>query len=197
MLVMREGKVARGRSSPVSLPTYRMPSSRCFPKNTAHPGTQHGRTSAPGLHIIATANDRDKGHQRTIQRTPAPVQYGGHATACLPGRGGHHRQNRVAQIGSSLELPHLRPHRGDPPPGDHLPGAAQQQDRRWYWRKLKSPSSTLSTVKPYQPLAASKALAIHFGDGEIPAADIAGSLIGAVIKDPVQDKTVWLEYLKQ
>ena len=28
------------------------------------------------------------------------------------------------------------------------------------------------------------------------AADVAAGLIGAVIKDPVQDRVVWLEYLE-
>jgi len=40
------------------------------------------------------------------------------------------------------------------------------------------------------------ALAAHFGDGRMGAADVAAGLIGAVIKDPVQDKVVWGEYLE-
>ena len=40
------------------------------------------------------------------------------------------------------------------------------------------------------------ALAAHFGDGRLSAADVAAGLVGAVIKDPVQDRTVWLEYLE-
>ena len=39
-------------------------------------------------------------------------------------------------------------------------------------------------------------LAAHFGDGTMRAADVAAGLIGAVIKDPVQDRVVWLEYLE-
>ena len=39
-------------------------------------------------------------------------------------------------------------------------------------------------------------LAAHFGDGSLRAADLAGSVIGAVVKDPVQDKVVWQEYLE-
>ncbi len=40
------------------------------------------------------------------------------------------------------------------------------------------------------------ALAAHFGDGRVGAADIAAGLLGAVVKDPVQDRIVWQEYLE-
>ncbi len=40
------------------------------------------------------------------------------------------------------------------------------------------------------------ALAAHFGDGRVRAADVAAGLLGAVVKDPVQDRIVWQEYLE-
>jgi hypothetical protein len=40
------------------------------------------------------------------------------------------------------------------------------------------------------------ALAGHFGDGRLRAGDLADGLVGAVIKDPVQDRVVWREYLE-
>ena len=40
------------------------------------------------------------------------------------------------------------------------------------------------------------ALAAHFGDGELRAADVAGGLQGAIVQDPVQDRLVWQEYLE-
>jgi len=40
------------------------------------------------------------------------------------------------------------------------------------------------------------ALAYHFGDGSVKADDIASGVIGAVIKDPVQDKIVMQEYME-
>ena len=40
------------------------------------------------------------------------------------------------------------------------------------------------------------ALSAHFGDGSMRAGDVAASLLGAVVKDPVQDRVVWLEYLE-
>ena len=40
------------------------------------------------------------------------------------------------------------------------------------------------------------ALAAHFGDGVAAGRDVAAGLIGAVVKDPVQDRVVWQEYLE-
>ena len=40
------------------------------------------------------------------------------------------------------------------------------------------------------------ALAGHFGDGTLRAGDVMSGLVGAVIKDPVQDAVVWKEYLE-
>jgi hypothetical protein len=40
------------------------------------------------------------------------------------------------------------------------------------------------------------ALAAHFGDGVVRAQDLASSLTGAIIKDPVQDAVIWKEYLE-
>ena len=41
-----------------------------------------------------------------------------------------------------------------------------------------------------------RGLAGHFGDGVLRPADMAAGLIGAVVKDPVQDQAVWTEYLE-
>ena len=62
--------------------------------------------------------------------------------------------------------------------------------------KLKSPSGTLSTAEAISVVNNGQALAAHFGDGKLRAADVAAGLQGAVIKDPVQDKVVWQEYLE-
>ena len=39
-------------------------------------------------------------------------------------------------------------------------------------------------------------MAGYYGDGTLRAADVAAGLTGAIVKDPVQDKVVWLEYLR-
>ncbi|MET0401450.1 MAG: ATPase, partial [Cystobacter sp.] len=35
-----------------------------------------------------------------------------------------------------------------------------------------------------------------FGNGTLAPEDLGANLLGAIIKDPVQDRVVWLEYLK-
>jgi hypothetical protein len=62
--------------------------------------------------------------------------------------------------------------------------------------KLKSPSATLSTAEAISVINNGMALAGHFGDGVLRAADMAAGMIGAVVKDPVQDQVVWTEYLE-
>ncbi|PSL45514.1 MoxR-like ATPase [Chitinophaga niastensis] len=62
--------------------------------------------------------------------------------------------------------------------------------------KLKSPGATLSTAEAISVVNSGLALAAYFGDGTLKAADLAAGIIGAVVKDPVQDKLVWQEYLE-
>ncbi len=62
--------------------------------------------------------------------------------------------------------------------------------------KLKTPSGTLSTAEAISVVNSGLALAAHFGDGTLRAGDVAAGLVGAVVKDPVQDRVVWLEYLE-
>jgi hypothetical protein len=62
--------------------------------------------------------------------------------------------------------------------------------------QLKSPTSTLSTAEAISVINSGLALAGHFGDGVLRPRDVASGLIGAVVKDPVQDSVVWNEYLE-
>ncbi len=62
--------------------------------------------------------------------------------------------------------------------------------------KVKSPSGTLSTGEAISVVNSGLALAAHFGDGRLAAADLAAGLTGAIIKDPVQDAIVWRDYLE-
>src|SRR3954454_20279464 len=57
--------------------------------------------------------------------------------------------------------------------------------------KLKSPTSTLSTAEAISVVTSGLALAAHFGDGRLSANDVAAGLVGAIVKDPVQDRVVW------
>ncbi|MDI3321035.1 ATP-binding protein [Pinibacter soli] len=62
--------------------------------------------------------------------------------------------------------------------------------------KIKMPSGTLSTAEAISVVNNGLAMAGYFGDGRLKANDLAAGIIGAVIKDPVQDKIVWQEYLE-
>ncbi|PZR26369.1 MAG: ATPase [Citrobacter freundii] len=62
--------------------------------------------------------------------------------------------------------------------------------------KIKTPTGTLSTAEAISVVNNGLAMAAYFGDGRLKAADLAAGIIGAVIKDPVQDQIVWKEYLE-
>jgi hypothetical protein len=62
--------------------------------------------------------------------------------------------------------------------------------------KLKSPSGSLSTAEAISVVNNGLAIAGYYGDGVMRAADVAAGLTGAIVKDPVQDRVVWLEYLE-
>ena len=61
--------------------------------------------------------------------------------------------------------------------------------------RVKSPSGTMSTAEAISVMNSGLALAGYFGDGRLRAGDVAAGLVGAVVKDPVQDRVVWQEYL--
>ena len=54
----------------------------------------------------------------------------------------------------------------------------------------------MSTAEAISVVNSGLALAAHFGDGGSMRSDMAAGLVGAVVKDPVQDRVVWLEYLE-
>ncbi|WP_280424340.1 ATP-binding protein [Nocardia carnea] len=152
--------------------------------------------AAKGFNLIATANDRDRG---VNELSSALRRRFNTVVLPLPGSEGEEIDivtRRVAQLGSALELP-------------EVPAAAEEVRRvvRIFRElragitadgrtKLKSPSGTLSTAEAISVITNGMALAAHFGDGVLRAADIAGAVIGSVIKDPVADSVVWTEYLE-
>lgn len=56
--------------------------------------------------------------------------------------------------------------------------------------KLKSPSGTLSVAEAISVLNHGLALAAHFGDGRLQAADLAAGLVGAVVKE-IRCRMLW------
>ncbi|MFN7928965.1 MAG: AAA family ATPase [Blastocatellia bacterium] len=149
-----------------------------------------------GFNVIATANNRDRGVnelssalKRRFNTVILPVPETAEEEVEIV-------QTRVAHLGRALELPAEAP--------------AIEEIRRVVMifrelrdgktadgkTKLKSPSGTLSPAEAISVMNSGLALAAHFGDGVLRANDIASGLIGAVVKDPVQDRVVWLEYLE-
>jgi MoxR-like ATPase len=149
-----------------------------------------------GFNIIATANDRDKGVNElssALRRRfntvvlPLPASFEEEVKIV---------QNRVEKIGKTLDLP------AKAAPIDEIKRLLTifrelrngvTEDGK---TKLKSPTATLSTAEAISVINNGQALAAHFGTGIINAEDLAASMVGAIIKDPVQDKTIWLEYLE-
>src|ERR1700760_2301165 len=152
--------------------------------------------AAKGFSVIATANDRDRG---VNDLSSAPRRRVNTVVLPLPATEDDEVDivvRRVAQLGQALELP-------------ELPSALEEIRRVvTVFRELrsgatadgrttlKSPTGTLSPAEAISVITSGIALAAHFGDGVLRAADIAAGLTGAVIKDPVSDRAVWTEYLE-
>jgi MoxR-like ATPase len=149
-----------------------------------------------GFNVIATANNRDRGVnelssalKRRFNTVILPVPETADEEVEIVRR-------RVESLGRALELP------AEPPALSEIRRIVtvfrelrdgKTQDGK---TKLKSPSGTLSTAEAISVVNSGLALAAHFGDGQLRSNDVASGLVGAVIKDPVQDRVVWLEYLE-
>jgi len=152
--------------------------------------------AAKGFSVIATANDRDRGVndlssalRRRFNTVVLPLPATEDEEVSIVAR-------RVEQLGRALELP-------------EVPSALEEirrvvtvfrelrsgmtADRR---TKLKSPTGTMSPAEAISVITSGIALAAHFGDGVLRPADVAAGIVGAVVKDPVTDATVWAEYLE-
>ncbi|HQZ15605.1 MAG TPA: AAA family ATPase [Vicinamibacteria bacterium] len=149
-----------------------------------------------GFNVIATANNRDKGVNELSSALKRRFN-----TVVLPLPATEEEEvgivtKRVQEMGRALELP------AEPPALKEVRRVVQvfRELREGLTAdgktKIKSPSGTLSTAEAISVLNSGLALAAHFGDGTLHASDVAASLVGAVIKDPVQDGVVWNEYLE-
>lgn len=149
-----------------------------------------------GFNVIATANDRDKGVNELSSALKRRFN-----TVVLPLPTTIEEEvrivrTRVEKTSKALQLPVEKP------------AIEQIQRLVTIFRelrngvtengktKLKSPSGTLSTGEAISVVNSGLALAAYFGDGEVKANDLAASMTGAIVKDPVQDRVVWMEYLE-
>ncbi|MCB0519649.1 MAG: AAA family ATPase [Saprospiraceae bacterium] len=149
-----------------------------------------------GFNVIATANDRDKGINELSSALRRRFN-----TVVMPLPNTLEEEvnivkTRVEKIGMSLELP---PNSAPIKEIQRLVTifrelrSGKTEDNR---TKLKMPSSTLSTAEAISVVHSGQALAVHFGEGTLKAHDLAAGITGAIVKDPVQDKNIWLEYLE-
>lgn len=147
-----------------------------------------------GFNVIATANNRDKGINELSSALKRRFN-----TVILPVPASEEEEvaivtKRVTEMGRALQLP------GEPPALKEVRRVVQifrelrngqTEDGK---TKLKPSGATLSTAEAISVINSGMALAGHFGDGVLRAGDIAASLVGAIVKDPVQDAVVWREY---
>lgn len=137
-----------------------------------------------GFNVIATANNRDKGVnelssalKRRFNTVVLPVPASEEEEVSIVAK-------RVAEMGRALELP------AEPPALEEVRRVVRifrelrngkTEDGK---TRVKSPSGTLSTAEAISVVNSGMALAAHFGDGALRAADIAAGLVGAIVKDP-------------
>lgn len=152
--------------------------------------------SIRGFNIIATANNRDKGVNELSSALKRRFN-----TVILPVPDSMEEEidivkRRVESFEKIMELPAEKP--------------ALEEIRRivTIFRELRSgvttdgktkikiPSGSLSTAEAISVVNNGLAMAAYFGDGQLKANDLAAGIIGAIIKDPVQDKLIWQEYLE-
>ncbi len=149
-----------------------------------------------GFNVIATSNNRDKGVNELSSALKRRFN-----TVILPSPKSIEEEvqivrTRVESLSKTLQLP------AEPPALQEIQRIVKifrelrhgvTEDGK---TKLKIPSGTMSTGEAISVVNSGLALAAHFGDGRLNASDVVSGLIGAVIKDPVQDAVVWQEYLE-
>ncbi len=197
MRAMQEGKIARLEEltripSEVQDTLITILSEKTLPIPELNDEVQ----AVKGFNLIATANDRDRGVndlssalRRRFNTVVLPLPDSAEEEVTIV-------QQRVASLGRALELP------AEPPALEEIRRVVTvfRELRSGITAdgqtKVKSPSSTLSTAEAISVINSGMALAAHFGDGRLNAGDLAAGLVGAVVKDPVQDRLIWREYLE-
>ncbi|NTF17873.1 AAA family ATPase [Agrobacterium rubi] len=147
-----------------------------------------------GFNVIATANNRDKGVNAlssALQRRfnvvvlPSPSTLEEETQIVI---------KRVLEIGTSLNLPEI------PAADAELARLVTifreiREGKTINGRtKLKTSTGSLSTAEAISVGVSAWAEAAHFGEGRIDARSLAANIVGAVVKDPVQDGVALSEY---
>ncbi len=149
-----------------------------------------------GFNIIATANNRDKGvndlssalkRRFNVVVLPSPATLDEETGIVV---------KRVAEIGGNLSLPAIQP--ADKELARVVTLFRELRDGKTLngKTKLKTSSGSLSTAEAISVGISAWAEAAHFGNGRIDARALAANIVGAVVKDPVQDGVALSEYLE-
>ena len=152
--------------------------------------------ATPGFNVIATANNRDKGvndlssalkrrFNVVVLPSPATVE---EETGIVV--------KRVGEIGTNLTLPPIEPAEKELARIVVLFRELREGKTLNGKTKLKTSSGSLSTGEAISVGVSAWADAAYFGNGTIDARSLASNLVGAVVKDPVQDTVALEEYLE-
>jgi len=149
-----------------------------------------------GFNVIATANTRDKG----VNEMSAALKRRFNVVV-LPTPSSHEEESaivvkRVEELGSSLELPPVAPAEAEIARVVTIFRELRNGETANGKIKLKQPSGSLSTAEAIAVTIGAWSEASHFGSGAIDAQSLAANLVGAIVKDPVQDGIVLREYLE-
>lgn len=149
-----------------------------------------------GFNVIATANSRDKGvndlssalkRRFNVIVLPAPANVEEETGIVM---------KRVNEIGTNLSLPPIEPADKELARIVVLFRELREGKTLNGKTKLKTSSGSLSTGEAISVGVSAWAEAAHFGDGVMDAQSVAVNLVGAVVKDPVQDVVALEEYLE-
>lgn len=149
-----------------------------------------------GFNVIATANTRDRGvnelsaalkRRFNVVVLPTPASLDEEVSIVA---------KRVAEIGGGLELPPISPAAKEIERVVTILRELRAGETLNGKTRLKSPSGSLSTADAIAVTIGAWAEAGHFGDGAIDASRLAGNLVGAIVKDPVQDAVALREYVE-
>ncbi len=149
-----------------------------------------------GFNLIATANNRDKGVNDLSSALKRRFN-----TVILPLPDTLDEEidivrRRVESFGQVMQLPAERPALEEIRRVVTIFRELRQGRSQDGKTKLKSPTGTLSTAEAISVVNNGLAMAGYFGDGALHADDLVSGILGAVVKDPVQDKVVWQEYME-
>lgn len=150
----------------------------------------------PGFNVIATANNRDKGvndlssalkRRFNVVVLPSPATLEEETGIVV---------KRVSEIGTSLTLPPIEPAEKELARIVVLFRELREGKTLNGKTKLKTSSGSLSTGEAISVGVSAWAEAAYFGNGSMDAQSLATNLVGAVVKDPVQDSVALEEYLE-